>query len=82
VPNIIRSEVWKTRIDTFTDVPKSTLRVQLPGFITLYTGLSGCVKSLWVQSFVSKAVLLKFVSWHWIRTRRMQLCLTPLHKMC
>jgi len=57
-------------------VPKSTPRIQLPGFSTLYTGLSGCVTTLMVRSFVSKAELIKFILWHWIRAQRMQLCLT------
>ena len=63
-------------------MPKSTLHVHLPGFSTLHAGLSGCVLLLRVRSFVSKATLLQLILWHWIRTRCMQLCLTPLHKMC
>jgi len=45
-------------------MPKSTPCVQLPGFSTLYlyTGLSRCVASLRVQSFVSKAALLNFMA--------------------
>jgi len=44
-------------------------------FQQLYTGLSGCVASLQVRSFVSKAALLNFMA----LDRCMQLCLTPLH---
>jgi len=65
----------------FTDMPKSTLRVQLPGFSNLCAALSGCVL-LQVWSFVWKAELLKFILLHCIMTWRMWLCLTPLHKIC
>jgi len=43
--------------------------------------LSGCVSSLRMRSFLSKAVVLKFILWHWIRitTSRMRLCSKPLH---
>jgi len=66
----------------FTNVPKSTPHVQLSGFSTLCAALTGCVSSLWVWSFVSKAALLRFILWHWITTQHMRLCLTPMHQMC
>jgi len=37
----------------FTNVPKSTPRVQLPGFSALCAALPSCVLSLRVRSFVS-----------------------------
>jgi len=64
----------------FTDVPKSTLHVQLPGFSILRSALS-CLAS-GVQSFVAKVALLKLILWHWVTIRRLQLCLTPLHQIC
>jgi len=45
----------------FTDVPKSTPRVQLPGFCTLWSALSSHVVSLRVQNFVAKVAPLKLI---------------------
>jgi len=42
---------------------------------------AGCVLSLWVQSFVLKAVLSKFILWHRMKTRCMWLCLKPWHQI-
>jgi len=66
----------------FTDVPKLTPCVQLPGFSTLCSALSNHVSSLRVRSFVAKVALLKLILSYWVTTGRMRLCLTPLHQMC
>jgi len=56
--NLIKATVAETT--PFADVANSTPHVQLPGFSTLYTGLSGCVLLIRVRSFVSKAALIVY----------------------